>query len=83
MEREEKARVVASVWGAEFIEFLTLPSMILIGPVGPLEGCQVVVLTYVRVNLLMWLCEISCSSWYYILDVIVECWWCLLVLSPF
>ena len=56
--------------------------MILIGPVGPLEGCQVVVLTYVRVNLLMWLCEISCSSWYYtgILDVIVECWcvyWCL------
>ena len=62
---------------------LTLPSMILIGPVGPLEGCQVVVLTYVRVNLLMWLCEISCSSWYYILDVIVECWWCLLVLSPF
>ena len=40
--------------------------MILIGPVGPLEGCQVVVLTYVRVNLLMWLCEISCSSLYYI-----------------
>ena len=29
--------------------------MILIGPVGPLEGCQIVVLTYVRVNLLMWL----------------------------
>ena len=38
MEREEKAKVVASVWGAEFIEFLTLPSMILIGPSGPLEG---------------------------------------------
>ena len=37
MEREEKAKVVASVWGAEFIEFLTLPSMILIGPSGPLE----------------------------------------------